>query len=178
MTNGSAVTYFDNDLAYELQRSGINIRSTSWEDIPVSAEKDKNKQEKEVHSKSSNVAKQKFVSWNDMPRSENDRAKIENDGPKIDNDIADNRFACEIPGLSLNSLDDKLIQKQLNREASRNKEKDLATSLVSPRAPVLSTEQLDNIDLGKYCSSQFDKVQRNVFLMFPFSCLKSYGGDY
>ncbi|XP_053408690.1 dynein axonemal assembly factor 8-like isoform X2 [Mercenaria mercenaria] len=149
-TSESPVTFFDNDIAYEFQRSGINITPpravSSWADIPVPAEKDKNKQEKDDTSWS-NIPIKKSVSWNDMSRPDNDM-------PKMDNDITDNRYATEMQGqLSLNSLDDKLIKKKLNREASRNKEKDIATNLLSPRAPILSTQQLDNIDLDSLLES-------------------------
>jgi hypothetical protein len=159
VTSGSPVTFFDNDIAYEFQRTGINIAPppvSSWADIPLPAEKDKNKKEKEVSSWGE-IPVKKSVSWNDMPKSDNDMPRTDNDISRADNDMPrlesdiDNRYATEIHGqLSLNSLDDKLIQKKLHREATRNKEKDIATNLLSPRAPVLSTQQLDNIDLGMF----------------------------
>lgn len=151
VNSGSPVSFFDNDLAYELQRSGVNLTPptvSSWADIPVPPEKDKNKQEKEVTSWA-DVTAQKSVSWHDVSKSENDMSKQDNDVSKIEDGVRDNKLASVVQEqLSLNSLDDKLIKKRLTREASRIKEKDLATSLVSPRAPVLSTQQLDNIDLG------------------------------
>ncbi|XP_052272728.1 dynein axonemal assembly factor 8-like isoform X2 [Dreissena polymorpha] len=136
---------FDNDLAYELQKSGINITPptvSAWSDIPIPREKDKNRQESPV------------LSWNDMPKTPSDSGDknmektVDKNKKKIESDASYNKLVTESYGqLSLNSMDDKLIRRQLSREANRNKDREMATSIISPRAPVLSTEVLENIDI-------------------------------
>lgn len=163
--------FFDNDLAYELQRSGVNINQpavTSWADIPIPAEKDKNRNSKQAQNKTEsqaglkNIEDKKTVSWEDGVRSyDNERGvacsdnsegvpNSDNNRNVADNELSDYRTSVETSGhLSLNSLDDKGIRRQLDREANRNKDKEMASSLISPQAPVLSTQILDNIDIGK-----------------------------
>ena len=147
--------FFDNDFVYQLQRSGLNIHPpavSSWADIPVAADKDKNKSEKDALAKTAadndnNDRKekvQKSVSWSDCGTSMDDNSLPDNDN------VVDNRMITEgNESLSLNSLDDRGIRRQLSREASRNKDKEMASDLISPRAPVLSTQVLDNIDIGE-----------------------------
>lgn len=164
--------FFDNDLAYELQRSGVNINQpsvTSWADIPIPAEKDKNRNSKQAQAKTESQSSlkinedKKTVSWEDGVGSyDNERGLESSDNSKgvsnsdnninvPDNDLSDCRTSVETSGhLSLNSLDDRGIRRQLDREANRNKDKEMASSLISPQAPVLSTQILDNIDIGKH----------------------------
>lgn len=155
-TDNTVSQFFDNDLAYQLQRSGVNFSPpsvTSWADIPIPAEKDKNRNEKNSQTKTAGdfdskceEKKEKAVSWTDnYNHNSSDNAKS-----VPDNSVRDNRTAMEESSpLSLNSLDDRGIQRQLSREVSRNKDREMASSLISPQAPVLSTQVLDNIDIGE-----------------------------
>ncbi|XP_052805856.1 dynein axonemal assembly factor 8-like isoform X2 [Mya arenaria] len=148
--DNSAFEFYDNDLAFALQRSGVSLTPptvSSWADVPTSKGVDKNKQDASVST------------WGDIPSSPRDKnselgdsERVENKLDKnvknvsFDNNTVDNREA-DSEGLSLNGLDDKGIRRQLSREEKRNKDREMATSLISPRAPVLSISALENIDI-------------------------------
>ena len=126
------ILIYDNDLAYELQQSGINIGSpevTSWHDIPKE-DRDTNKT-----SEKSNV-----TSWHDIP---NDNITTNTAETKSDKNEVDKQRP-----LSETEKQDRQMKKKMEREKTRNEERELATSILSPRAPLLSMQALDNIDLG------------------------------
>ena len=135
----TSIPLYDNDLAYEIQIGSTSGDTgvTSWFDIPTESNNDNfhNIFEDEENGNENNSPS--VVSWADIPKNK----KSANDS-KIEADKKGGSF------LSLNSLDDKGIQKQLDREKTRKKEKELATNILSPRGPLLSTQALDNIDLG------------------------------
>lgn len=133
-TETGPLPIYDNDLAYELQQSGKTIGSSavsSWFDIPKDNTVNKT-------TDSSNVS-----SWNDIPK-ENDAIKLEEG--KMNN----KRIVEKQRPLSENEKSDKQIKKRLEREKNRNEERELVTSILSPRGPLLSMQAIDNIDLGKY----------------------------
>ena len=125
------IVFYDNDLAYELQQSGIGIGSpevTSWHDISKE-DRDTNK----TSSEQSNI-----TSWHDIP----------NDS--ITTDIGSKNEAGQQRPLSETEKHDREMKKKMEREKSRSEERELATSILSPRAPLLSMQALTNIDLGIY----------------------------
>lgn len=140
---------YDNDLAYELQKGGFKFASpvvASWADIPVPLEKDKNKQ---PSMKDDQVVPCSYV------QKDNDKVYSWNDIQQSSMVSADDKSMCvnSESSVSLNSMDDKVIRKQLERESNRNKERELATRLVSFQAPILSTTVLDNIDFDALLQS-------------------------
>ena len=139
---------FDNDLAYELQQSGVNMGSpnvTSWADIP--------KENKDKENKSSEISN------NDT---KNDNLKDKTEGRLDETKVDDKSKLRKDRPLSETERNDKQMKKRLEREKNRDEERELVTNIVSPRGPMLSMQALDNIDLGKYRISSV--IRRRIFL--------------
>ena len=127
------IVFYDNDLAYELQQSGIDIGSpevTSWHDIQKE-DRDTNK----TSSEQSNI-----TSWHDIP---NQSITTDTDAMTVGKIEAGKQRP-----LSETEKQDREMKKKMEREKSRSEERELATNILSPRAPLLSMQALTNIDLG------------------------------
>ena len=135
------IMFYDNDLAYELQQSGIDVGSpevTSWHDIP------KENRDNKTSSEQSNVS-----SWHDIPN-DNDNITRNMAEVNLDNNEGGKQrsmFGKQRP-LSETEKQDREMKKKIEREKSRNEQRELASSILSPRAPLLSMQALTNIDLG------------------------------